>query len=196
MEFFKAEKIANRIVEIFTPHVDLIHIAGSVRRRKPEVKDVEICCIPKKHPTDLFKSGDLVIDPCFKAAIDLIAVKIIKGKPDGRYMQIELKGNEKINLDLFMPEPDDYYRQYAIRTGSADYSAKVIAAGWVAKGWRGTEQGLRLEKDCHAITNGEGKITGWRCVNSNAQKPPVWQGEQEFFEWIGVEWMEAWLRNV
>jgi DNA polymerase/3'-5' exonuclease PolX len=196
MDFFKAEKLANRIVDIFTPNVDLIHIAGSVRRRKPDVKDIEITCIPKKHPTDLFNTGDLVIDPGFKVGIDTIAQKIIKGKPDGRYMQIKLKGNDDINLDLFMPEPDDYYRQYAIRTGSADYSAKIIAAGWVAKGWRGTDQGLRLERDCHAITNTEGKITGWRCVSVYAERPPVWTNEEQFFEWLGVEWKQPWYRNM
>jgi DNA polymerase/3'-5' exonuclease PolX len=72
MQFFKAEKLAHRIVEIFTPHVDLIHIAGSVRRRKPEVKDIEVCCIPTKHPSDLFNTGDLVIDAGFLSALETI----------------------------------------------------------------------------------------------------------------------------
>jgi DNA polymerase/3'-5' exonuclease PolX len=190
MEFFKAQKIANRIVEILTPHVDVIHIAGSVRRRKPEVKDIEVCCIPKKHPTDLFNTSDLVIDAGFNDAVKLIAEKVIKGKSSGRYMQMQLKGKEEINLDLFMPQTDDYYRQYAIRTGSADYSAKVIATAWVNKGWCGTEEGLRLQQDCCKAAS------GWKIINKNPQKPPVWNSEEEFFEWIGVQWIEAWLRNV
>jgi hypothetical protein len=134
------------------------------------VKDIEICCLPKKVATDLFQEGEMKVIPEFKKAIDTIAAKIIKGNADGRYMQMQLKGETVINLDLFMPEPDDYYRQYAIRTGSAEYSAKVIAAGWVAKGWRGTDQGLRLERNCHAITNNDGKNSRLALRNSECAK--------------------------
>lgn len=72
--------------------------------------------------------------------------RVIKGKPDGRYMQIELP--QRINLDLFMPEADDYFRQYAIRTGSAEYAAYTIAGGWRKIGWCGSDQGLRKTSDC------------------------------------------------
>lgn len=190
MEFFKAEKIANRIVEIFTPHVERIHIAGSVRRRKPYVKDIEVCCIPNKHPTDLFNTSDLVIDAGFNEAINLVAEKIIKGKSSGRYMQMQLKGKDEINLDLFMPQPEDYYRQYAIRTGSADYSGKVIAKAWVEKGWCGTDEGLRLQSDCTKASS------GWKIIRKDGEKPPVWESEEAFFDWIGIQRIEPWLRNL
>jgi DNA polymerase/3'-5' exonuclease PolX len=154
------------------------------------VKDIEVCCIPTKHPSDLFNTGDLVIDAGFLSALETIAEKVIKGKSSGRYMQLLLKGKEEINLDLFMPQPDDYYRQYAIRTGSADYSKNVIANAWLKKGWCGTDEGLRLQYDCCKAAS------GWKITRKEGQKPPVWQSEQEFFTWLGLEWVEPWLRNM
>ena len=94
-------------------------------------------------------------------------------------------------LDLFMPESRDYYRQYAIRTGSADYSFKVLAAGWRRKGWCGTPDGLRRVRDCKEV-----KKSVWKCINPQAELPPVWQSEHEFFDWIGVRWIKPSLRNV
>jgi hypothetical protein len=105
-------------------------------------------------------------------------------------MQLKLRGKDTINLDLFMPQPDDYYRQYAIRTGSADYSKNVIANGWLKKGWCGTDEGLRLQYDCCKAAS------GWKITRKEGQKPPVWESEEIFFEWLGVQWMEPWLRNM
>jgi len=59
-----------------------------------------------------------------------------------------------INLDLFVPQRHDYYRQYATRTGSGDYSYKVIASAWVSKGWVGTPDGLHKREDCSEYSNG------------------------------------------
>ena len=73
----------------------------------------------------------------------------------GKYMQIKLR--ENIILDLFMPDDFDYYRQYAIRTGSADYAAKIIATGWKKKGWCGSDKGLRKISDCVETKTPDGK---------------------------------------
>jgi len=94
-----------------------------------------------------------------------------------------------INLDLFMPEPHDYYRQLAIRTGSAEYAQKVIASGWRRIGWVGTENGLRLEKECYPKDLGGGKKK-WICAKQAPTLPPVWESEEAFFSWLNVEWVE------
>lgn len=53
----EALKIAEAVLKELGPHCERIAIAGSVRRRKPEVKDIEIVAIPKPYETGLFESG-------------------------------------------------------------------------------------------------------------------------------------------
>jgi len=193
----QATKIAIAVGESLQPFTDRLNIAGSIRRQKPEVKDIEIVCLPKYESHDqgdLF--GGVKTEKEISAQFTQLVVglgTIIKGKPDGRYMQILLL--QEINLDLFMPAPWDYYRQYAIRTGSADYAARTIAAAWKRKGWCGSDKGLRLITDCLEILGTDGKST-WRCINAEAERPPVWQSEGEFFEWLGIPLIHPKLRTI
>lgn len=197
MRYNQAKDLAISIGEKLKPFTSRINIAGSVRRQKSEVKDIELICLPRYMDlvhSDLFgaKTVERVISENFVGIIQKLG-KVVKGKPDGRYMQIELR--ERINLDLFMPEPDDYYRQYAIRTGSADYAARTIAAAWKRKGWCGSDQGLRLQADCVEHKQADGK-SKWVCVNPGAERPPVWNSEQEFFEWLSVAYIMPKLRTI
>lgn len=192
MNYYKAKPIADRIVELLKPHCDRIHIAGSIRREKAEVKDIEIVCQAKREfeQTDLFGGGHWKIVKGYHEALAVISQEVLLGEPEGRQMKIKLKGTD-ILLDLFTPRPDDYFRMYAIRTGSADYSANVIAAAWVAKGWCGTTNaGLRLQRHCIK------KDSGWFCLNLESETPPAWQSEQEFFEWLNVPYVGPRERNI
>lgn len=199
MELSQAREIAIKICERLQPHTNIINIAGSIRRKKPIVKDIEICCLPKMvqlpDTTDLFgtlyKGGEISSND-FINEVTMLG-KIEKGNPEGRYCKILLP--ENINLDLFLPVPHDYYRQYAIRTGSADYSFKIIANGWRKIGWVGSDLGLRLEKDCIETKQPDGK-SKWQCVRNKNNKPPVWQSEQEFFEWLKVPFVKPEFRNI
>lgn len=179
-----AQNIAIAYCYKIQPYCDKLHIAGGVRRMKPEVHDIEIVCVPKIEVSkDLFGGDAAVIrSKEFIEAVNNFG-KIIKGNATGRYMQIELP--EGINLDLFIPAPEDFYRQYAIRTGSADYAFKVIANGWKRKGWCGSDKGLRKISDCVEQKTADDK-SKWLCVNKDAEKPPVWATEADFFKWIGV----------
>lgn len=187
-----AKHIANRITAILSPHCDRIHIAGSIRRKQPMVKDVEIVCLPKKEikTEDLFGYGESIVSRDFIEALAGITLNTVKGNVAGRYMQIILVRCELV-LDLFLPTINDYYRQLAIRTGSADFSQKVIAHGWRRKGWVGCgELGLRKEIDCIE------KDGHWKCIKLDGELPPVWQSEEEFFQWIGVQWLPPELRDL
>lgn len=197
MNYQKAKIIADRLVTILGPHCELINIAGSVRRNKPDVKDIELVLIPKRtfKPNDLFGDGTYVVSAAFVSALEQVIKRVIKGNPEGRYMQIDLKTNEQINLDLFMPDPVDYYRIYAIRTGSREYAQKVIAGGWLRKGWCGSDKhGLRRTVDCMSYQDKQGKLK-WKCIRETGDKPPVWKSEEEFFQWLGVPFLKPSLRN-
>lgn len=200
--------IAENVMKKIIPFCHVANIAGSIRREKPEVKDIEIVCVAKKVKlgnVDLFGNDNrkTIVSPEFTEVINSLG-KIIKGKTDGRMMQIEL--HEKMILDLFMPDPIDYWRQFAIRTGSAEYSQQVIATGWNKKGWCGTCDGLRLQKECNAVKYKAGKDprgndlykTKWELKEEVRAPtlPPVWASEKEFFDWVGVQYCHPKNRKI
>jgi DNA polymerase/3'-5' exonuclease PolX len=188
----KARLIAEDLVKLLQPFCIRIDIAGSVRRGgKREVKDIEIVCAPQLIwvSTDLFGTdGKYVPIAAFADALQSVATRILKGKVTGRMLQLALPG--EIKVDLFMPQPHDYYRQLAIRTGPAEYSHKVLAAAWVKKGWVGTEQGLRRRIEC--IETG-GK---WVCIHPHPELPPVWFSEPHLFAWLGLEYLHPSVRII
>jgi DNA polymerase/3'-5' exonuclease PolX len=197
MRHTQALKIAEAIENKLLAFTTRIQIAGSVRREKFDVKDIEIVCLPRYvdgAQTGLFSDipPAQVISQNFVDTVKSIG-HVIKGKPDGRYMQIELP--QRINLDLFMPQPEDYIRQYVIRTGSADYVKRNITVAWLKKGWCGSDKGLRRQSDCvHEKTaDGKGK---WVCLNTAGERPPIWQTEQEFFSWLGIPMIMPKLRTI
>lgn len=195
MELNKAKEIAVSICYQLQPYCveNRLNIAGSIRRQKPNVKDIEITCVPKNiEEKDLF--GEVIghkRSPDFINSVFTIG-RIVKGSPAGRMMQIELK---EIMIDLFIPEPHDYFRQYAIRTGSSQYSALVIATAWKKKGWCGTPDGLRKIHQCEEKKGPDGKST-WKVKVSDPDLPPVWQSEKEFFEWLDVPFVNPVNRSM
>lgn len=178
MNLIDAQRIAEYTIaelqQFCKPNMCLV--AGSVRRKRDNVKDIEIVCL--RDPQKLFDFVHLVN-----------SWRHVKGEPTGRLAHRILP--EGIGLDLFMPEPHDFYREYAIRTGSAGYSHLVLAMAWVNKGWHGTPEGLRKESDC--VQNGSGK---WICTKKNPELPPVWKSEEEFFAWLGIPWVPPERREV
>lgn len=196
MKLSEAKQLAISVCEKLQPFTERLNIAGSIRREKPDVKDIEVVCLPRYFDSqpDMFGGNTTrVISQNYVEVVNGLG-RIIKGKPAGRYMQIELP--QRINLDLFMPTPEDYFRQYAIRTGSADYAHHTIAKAWLKKGWCGSDMGLRRIEDCREEINSVTNKRSWICVNQHGERPPVWTSEQEFFDWIGVPWCMPKLRSI
>lgn len=203
MHLYYADTIANSLKSSLEPYCDIINIAGSIRRRCPEVKDIELVLIPKKDKLEeknLF--GEVinevtVIHPEFEKIIRQ-AGQIIKGKFTGKYMKLEIKQvidsvEQTINLDIFMPQPTDYARQYAIRTGSANYAHRYIACAWRKKGWVGTDDGLRLMKECYQVAENKWAV---KTDIHNPTLPPQWEDEKHFFRWLGQQYLLPEHRNL
>jgi len=134
MKIAEAFTLAHSVEAQLAPHCDRISIAGSVRRRKPEVGDIEIVAIPKPYDVGLFSSG---------VATVLEQWQKVKGELPCKYTQRILP--EGIKLDVFFANPDNWGLILGIRTGSADYSHHVLACGWVRCGY--TSIGGMLHKN-------------------------------------------------
>lgn len=131
MEYSKAIIIANNILAELRPHCIRAEIAGSIRRQKPEAKDIEIVLIPLPYDTELFESDiATVINKWEKVKGELEYGKC-------KYTQRILP--EGIKTDIFIAEPGNWGLIFELRTGSADYSHKVLASAWVARGYHSKE---------------------------------------------------------
>ena len=130
-----AHAIALRVLDLLRPHCVRCEIAGSIRRQKPEVKDIEIVAIPKPYQTGLFEDGIAAVVNQWQK---------VRGEFPCKYTQRILP--EGIKLDLFLVEEGNWGLQFAIRTGSAEYSHKVLASAWAARGYKSIDGYLHCGK--------------------------------------------------
>ena len=116
----EAEELANQLVKVLKPVCQRIEIAGSIRRRKSDVGDIEIVCIPRELQVGLF--GEKVYD---------VNALYIELKRNG-YMPF--KGGDKyiacmkdgIQYDIFVATRETWGCIYMIRTGSAEFTRKMV----------------------------------------------------------------------
>ncbi len=138
------------VVSILGPYCTRIEIAGSIRRQKETIGDIEIVCIPatKTAPGTLFTPDGYVRDPEFARAVLRLGT-VQKGDPDkGKYCQVVTPKGVKV--DVFIVRPDNWGLMFAIRTGSADFSHKTLATGWSKKGYY-SRNGTLYTKDGAAV---------------------------------------------
>lgn len=136
MFYITAKKIADYIVELLRPHCIRIEIAGSIRREEEICGDIEIVLIPKPYETGLFTSGIAsVLNEWEKVKGELIYGKC---KYTQRVIPSKIIGRDgkRVMLDVFIVDPTNWGLIFAIRTGSKDYSHKVLAQGWVKRGYK------------------------------------------------------------
>lgn len=120
LAYTQAHLIATDLLKRLSPFCGRIEIAGSIRRRKTEIGDIEIVAIPKP----LFDM--------FGNRIETHELDTVKWDDFGtwikgghKYKQIELK--EGITLDLFIVTPPaEWGIQFLLRTGPQDYSHRIV----------------------------------------------------------------------
>lgn len=168
MKLGEATVIAERMKAELAPHCERIEIAGSIRRRKTEVGDIEIVAIPKPYDVGLFASG---------VALVLDRLPIVRGHLPCKATQRMLP--EGIALDVFFATRENWGLIFAIRTGSADYSHHVLAHGWARRGYVSKWGMLRYldgrDSDGRAIATPE---------------------EEDVFRIAGVSWVPPEARNL
>lgn len=151
----EARPLARRILEAFRPYCSRGAIAGSVRREKPEVKDIEVVIVPKwetvPDPDDLFGERSLDVNLLHKFAQSEDRLSAALGfpmrwikpgtrhiepwhvKPEGKYWRGYLPGREEegarggegVKVDVFLTTPQNFGAILLIRTGSRDFSEAV-----------------------------------------------------------------------
>ncbi len=115
-----AMKIAQETMKFLEPHCTRIEIAGSLRRMKPEVGDIELVAIPV-FLADMFgeRSSDHELNYIDYSPIG----KLVMNGP--KQKKVELHAG--ITLDLFIVTPPAQYGVIMVlRTGPENYSHRLV----------------------------------------------------------------------
>jgi len=139
MKLEEAQKLAQEIVEHIHPLCDRVEVAGSIRRKKSEVRDIDLVLIPKP----LLWHRIIVT---LQRTMDAEVLK--RGES---IAQLTIKG---VNVDLYSAAPETWGTVLLIRTGSMAHNIKLSQIA-LRKGMRLTHKGLTKEGKVIASTEKE-----------------------------------------
>jgi DNA polymerase/3'-5' exonuclease PolX len=135
MELQQATELATKWKDLLTPACARIEIAGSIRRGKAEVKDIDLVCIPKiSYMTDLFGGRGSQInhleDLLPRTVIDMGALTVINGP---RQKKIRLQEGIKLELWSVLP-PAEWGTIFLLRTGPEAFSHWLVTSRKIGGG--------------------------------------------------------------
>ena len=157
---------------------------GSLRRRKPDVGDIELLYIPvieeRKDDTGLFISQEVnLVDEklgCLVAEEKLELRRNVLGRqvygPKNKLMRHVPTG---IPVDLFAATEENWWNYLVCRTGPAELNVRICEAA-IIKGWKWNPYGI-------GFTRADGQVV--HASNS----------EQEVFTFVGLPYAEPWERK-
>jgi len=143
-----ASGLALEVVKLLRPSCERIEIAGSIRRGKPDVGDIEIVAIPKfeerERRLDMFttvtEAEDWLHLTCFGLRLDgVFSDRLDKnGRPafGSKFKRLLYRG---FPLDLFVTTRECWGCIYLIRTGPAEFGQQLVLkasqGGWLPRGF-------------------------------------------------------------
>lgn len=177
-----ALEVARELVGALRLASERIIVAGSLRRRKSEVGDVEIVYIPRQMAvqTGLFETDTERVNVAESVLEDLLAKGVISKRLNthgseiwGERNKLARHNNTGIPVDLFSIEAKYWWNYVVCRTGSAETNIAIcnaaIARGWQWKPYRG----------------------GFLDENGNLVSVC---DERNVFETVGLKYLEPWER--
>ena len=171
MELERAKAIAEQLKRLLEPACERIVIAGSIRRRKPEVGDIELLCIPK------YVAGvdqlDREIGALFIQRILGFRLNKLGSKVYGPKNKLLRHLESGIGVDIFSTSEECWPVALVVRTGGKITNQRIATAA-LRKGYR-----------FHAYGSGFSTPNGEIVCHS----------EREVFETAGLPYQEPWERG-
>jgi len=172
VELTKAREIADELVGMLKPTCGRIAVAGSIRRRRLDVGDVELLVIPKfDEGIDLLERelGWLMVNQLFDYRRDKRG-RITYG-PKNKLLLHKPSG---IGVDIFSTDEECWWVAMVVRTGGQHTNIEISR--------RAIERGLRF----HAYGRGFTRADGSELVCCS---------EQDVFRAVGLRYLEPWERR-
>lgn len=172
MDLLTAQEIGKRLTESVREACARVEVAGSVRREKSTVKDIEIVAIVSDYEAfyaALSRHGRF-IKPGVPDIIEWAP------KPGARYVRMLL--NEDVKLDVFIGNEDNWGALLCMRTGSGVGPNGNPFSGFIPAMFR------RWKK-----VSGGGRMTDCQPTMPDGLQLAVPE-ERDFFDILGVEWVE------
>lgn len=187
MNHTQALKIAESLVETFRPACDRIEIQGSLRRLKPEVKDIDLLVIPNltslPQPRAVFGQP---VPKIYKTALD----KIIGEMEEQGSIRLEKIGdhqkrfyvlNAGISVELYLVLPPATWGvRSVIRTGPKEFSHWCVTR---KRSNGGLPNGYRVQDG--AVWKGEKEVK-----DLAGEQPVGFDSELDFLNFLGLGWVE------
>jgi len=171
--------VCRDLVKQLGPVCERLIIAGSLRRRKEEVGDVEILFIPKTgtvYTTSLFGEQGSLADAHIE---DMITTGRLIKRPNknggftyGAKNKLMIHAASGVPVDLFTATEVNWWNYLVCRTGPAESNARIASLA-IAKGFRWSPYGA-------------GFTEGRRIIPMNS--------EREVFAFVGLDYLEPWER--
>lgn len=167
--------LADALCEVFGPHVERIQVAGSVRRQKPDVGDVELLYIPKDDPI----GGD----PLHRFIQERIADGVfayrlnVKGsRVYGPLNKLLVHRQTGIPVDVFATDKENWGMALFVRTGPAEWNIRAM------------ESFRELRMRGHAY--GGVTLLGPRGHEGSERREVTCPDEETVFRLLGWAWVE------
>ncbi len=171
MELEKAKCIAEQIKAVLESSCDRIIIAGSIRRQKPEVGDLELLCIPK------YIDGVDMLDAKIQTMIyfDMLGYRLNKlgSKVYGPKNKLLVHVPSGMGVDVFSTTAECWPVALFVRTGGK-ITNKRIATAAIRKNYR-----------FHAYGSGF----------STPRGEIICYSERQVFEAVDLPYLEPWERE-
>ncbi len=200
----KVRPVADKLVELLAPACERIEIAGSLRRGKKLVGDIELVLIDKvveRPSSDLFGTPvkrSLLGPILVQLEDDGKLVKVMGGDKMKKYRIATVK--RELHVDMFIVDPRGWGNQLAIRTGPSGFSAKMVTPrhkGGLLGSSYAVQGGLvwRSRSDLHPPTDGSRPPEGFNVIDGSMYELYTCLEERDFMGLLSCGYVEPSKRS-